>query len=82
MPHAIPRRLGTSDFARDRARYLVTRTAKIAALARRILSDRAFDRLGGKNYKLDEVRDAIFRGANKQQSRKRPAASRRLGFAS
>lgn len=44
-----------------KARYLVTRTAKIMAVLRRVLPDRAFDRLVGKNYKLDEVRDAILR---------------------
>jgi NAD(P)-dependent dehydrogenase (short-subunit alcohol dehydrogenase family) len=47
-----------------RARYLVTRTAKIMAFLRRILSDRAFDRLVGKNYKLDEIRDAVFARKN------------------
>jgi NAD(P)-dependent dehydrogenase (short-subunit alcohol dehydrogenase family) len=37
------------------ARYLVTRPAKVAALMRRILSDRAFDRGMRKQFQLDEL---------------------------
>jgi NAD(P)-dependent dehydrogenase (short-subunit alcohol dehydrogenase family) len=42
-----------------RPRYLVTRPAKIAALMRRVMPDRAFDRGMIKRLGLDQVRDAM-----------------------
>jgi NAD(P)-dependent dehydrogenase (short-subunit alcohol dehydrogenase family) len=41
-----------------RARYLVTRSAKIAAGLRRLLTDRAFDRMMRKNLGLEKVRQS------------------------
>jgi NAD(P)-dependent dehydrogenase (short-subunit alcohol dehydrogenase family) len=42
-----------------RARYPVTRRAKIGILAKRLLTDRAFDRQMRKTLKLDEVRASL-----------------------
>jgi NAD(P)-dependent dehydrogenase (short-subunit alcohol dehydrogenase family) len=42
-----------------RARYAVTRRAKIGILAKRLLTDRAFDRQMKKTLKLDEVRASL-----------------------
>jgi NAD(P)-dependent dehydrogenase (short-subunit alcohol dehydrogenase family) len=42
-----------------RARYAVTRRAKMGILAKRLLSDRAFDRQMKKTLKLDEVRASL-----------------------
>lgn len=44
-----------------RARYVVTREAKFGVLARRLLSDRAFDRSLLKKLGLDEVRESLAR---------------------
>jgi NAD(P)-dependent dehydrogenase (short-subunit alcohol dehydrogenase family) len=44
-----------------RARYVVTREAKIGIFARRLLSDRAFDRTLRKKLKLEEIRETISR---------------------
>lgn len=40
-------------------RYLVTRTAKIAALMKRVMPDRSFDRGMRKQFRLDELREAM-----------------------
>jgi NAD(P)-dependent dehydrogenase (short-subunit alcohol dehydrogenase family) len=45
-----------------RARYLVTRRAKLGVLARRIFSDRALDNRFKKTFRLDEFRDSLGRG--------------------
>jgi NAD(P)-dependent dehydrogenase (short-subunit alcohol dehydrogenase family) len=42
-----------------RARYLVTRSAKIAASLRRLLSDRAFDRMIRNELGLDKIRESL-----------------------
>ncbi len=47
-----------------RARYLVTREAKIGALMRRLLSDRAFDRSILKSLHLDDARQATQKDLN------------------
>jgi NAD(P)-dependent dehydrogenase (short-subunit alcohol dehydrogenase family) len=44
-----------------RARYVVTREAKFNVLARRLLSDGAFDRSLRKKLRLDEIRDSLAR---------------------
>ena len=46
-----------------RARYVVTREAKFGILARKFLSDRAFDRTLHKRLNLKEIREAISREA-------------------
>ncbi len=46
-----------------RARYLVTRPAKIAAFMRRVMPDRAFDRGMRKQFGLDELRSAMEKAA-------------------
>jgi NAD(P)-dependent dehydrogenase (short-subunit alcohol dehydrogenase family) len=48
-----------------RARYPVTRRAKIGILAKRLLTDRAFDRQMKKTLKLDEVRSSLAAKAQK-----------------
>jgi len=48
-----------------RARYVVTREAKFGVLARRLLSDRAFDRSLHKRLGLDEIRESLAREAAK-----------------
>lgn len=48
-----------------RARYVVTRRAKFGVLARRILSDRAFDSRFRKTFRLDEIRDSLERGGSR-----------------
>jgi NAD(P)-dependent dehydrogenase (short-subunit alcohol dehydrogenase family) len=48
-----------------RARYVVTREAKFSVLARRLLSDRAFDRSLHKRLGLDEIRESLAREAAK-----------------
>jgi NAD(P)-dependent dehydrogenase (short-subunit alcohol dehydrogenase family) len=48
-----------------RARYAVTRRAKIGILAKRLLTDRAFDRQMKKTLKLDEVRASLAAKARK-----------------
>ena len=48
-----------------RARYVVTREAKVGILARRLLSDRAFDRSLLKRLGLDEVRESLARESAK-----------------
>ncbi|MGH9712895.1 MAG: SDR family oxidoreductase [Candidatus Acidiferrales bacterium] len=45
-----------------RARYAVTRRAKMGMLARRILSDRALDNRFKKSFRLDEFRELLGRG--------------------
>jgi NAD(P)-dependent dehydrogenase (short-subunit alcohol dehydrogenase family) len=47
------------------ARYPVTRRAKIGILAKRLLTDRAFDRQMKKTLKLDEVRASLVAKAGK-----------------
>jgi NAD(P)-dependent dehydrogenase (short-subunit alcohol dehydrogenase family) len=42
-----------------RARYLVTRSAKIAAALRRLLSDRSFDRMLQRNLGLEKLRKSL-----------------------
>ncbi|HXW55784.1 MAG TPA: SDR family oxidoreductase [Candidatus Cybelea sp.] len=44
-----------------RARYLVTRSAKIGAVLRRVLTDRAFDRMMRKNLGLEKLRASLER---------------------
>jgi NAD(P)-dependent dehydrogenase (short-subunit alcohol dehydrogenase family) len=44
-----------------RARYVVTRRAKIGILARRILSDQALDNRFKKAFRLDELRQSLAR---------------------
>ena len=46
-----------------RARYAVTRRAKIGIFARRWLSDQALDNRFKKTFRLDEVRDSLAREA-------------------
>lgn len=48
-----------------RARYAVTRRAKMGILAKRLLTDRAFDRQMKKTLKLDEVRASLVAKAGK-----------------
>ena len=48
-----------------RPRYPVTRRAKMGILAKRLLSDRAFDRQMKKTLKLDEVRASLAAKAEK-----------------
>jgi NAD(P)-dependent dehydrogenase (short-subunit alcohol dehydrogenase family) len=48
-----------------RARYVVTREAKVNILVRRLLSDRAFDRGLVKRLGLDEVRESLARESAK-----------------
>lgn len=48
-----------------RARYVVTREARIGIFARRLLSDRAFDRTLRKKLKLEEIRETISREASR-----------------
>lgn len=48
-----------------RARYVVTRRAKIGIFMRRVLSDQALDNRFKKTFQLDEFRDSLERGAKK-----------------
>lgn len=49
---------------RPRARYVVTSEAKIGIFARKLLSDKAFDRTLRKKLKLEEIRETISREAS------------------
>jgi hypothetical protein len=44
-----------------RARYVVTRRAKIGIFARRLLSDQALDNRFRKVFRLDELRESLAR---------------------
>jgi hypothetical protein len=57
--------LRAAEESSPRARYAVTRRAKLGILAKRLLSDRAFDRRMKKTLKLDEVRDSMRANAGK-----------------
>jgi NAD(P)-dependent dehydrogenase (short-subunit alcohol dehydrogenase family) len=57
--------LRATEESSPRARYAVTRRAKLGILAKRLLSDRAFDRQMKKTLKLDEVRDSMRANAGK-----------------
>lgn len=50
-----------------RARYVVTRRAKIGILTRRLISDRVLDNRFRKMFRLDELRGSLARGGHKPE---------------
>jgi hypothetical protein len=56
--------LRATEDERPRARYVVTSEAKIGIFARKLLSDKAFDRTLRKKLKLEEIRETISREAS------------------